>query len=53
MDVDESWHARRRYIALEAMKKLLDPELVEPSEQSFELVEEVLELEAQNAIYTT
>ncbi|KUK69953.1 MAG: hypothetical protein XD89_0602, partial [Anaerolineae bacterium 49_20] len=25
----------------------------EPSEQSFELVDELLELEAQNAIYTT
>ncbi|KUK70757.1 MAG: hypothetical protein XD89_0273, partial [Anaerolineae bacterium 49_20] len=27
--------------------------LEEPSEQSFELVDELLELEAQNAIYTT
>jgi hypothetical protein len=35
------------------MNKLLKPELEEPSGQSFELVDELLELEAQNAIYTT
>jgi len=35
------------------MNKRLNFELAEPSEQSFELVDELLELEAQNAIYTT
>lgn len=53
MDVDENWRGGRRYMAQESMNKLLNPELEEPSEQSFELVDELLELEAQNAIYTT
>ena len=53
MDVDENWRGRRRYMAQEGMKKLLNSELEEPSRQSFELVDELLELEAQNAIYTT
>ncbi len=39
-------------MAQEGMKNVLDLELVEPSKQSFELVEELLELEAQNSIYT-
>jgi hypothetical protein len=33
------------------MNKRLNSELAEPSEQSIELVNELLELEAQNAIY--
>jgi len=53
MDVDENWRGGRRYMAQESMNKLLNPELEEPSEQSFELVDELLELEAQNAAYTT
>jgi hypothetical protein len=53
MDVDENWRGGRRYMAQEGMNKLLNPELEEPSKQSFELVDELLELEAQNAIYTT
>jgi hypothetical protein len=40
-------------MALEGIRKLLTFELKEPSEQSFKLVDELLELEAQNAIYTT
>ncbi len=40
-------------MAREGIQKLLNPELEEPSEQRFELVNELLELEAQNAIYTT
>jgi transposase-like protein len=44
MDVDENWRIGRRYMAQEGMIKLLNPELAEPSEQSFELVDELLEL---------
>ena len=51
-DVDENWHGGRRYMAQESMNKLLNPELEEPSKQSFDLVDKLLELEAQNAIYT-
>lgn len=53
MDTDENWRGGRRYMAKEGIDELLNPELEEPSEQSFELVDELLELEAQNAIYTT
>jgi transposase-like protein len=44
MDVDENRRIGRRYMAQEGMIKLLNPELAEPSEQSFELVDELLEL---------
>jgi len=40
-------------MAQESMNKLLNPMLEETSEQRFELSDELLELEAQNAIYTT
>jgi len=53
MDINENWRGGRRYMAQEGMNKLLNPELEEPSEQKFELVDELLELEAQNTIYTT
>ncbi len=53
MDVDENWRGGRRYMAQESMNQLLNPNLEEPSKQSFELVDELLELEVQNAIYTT
>ena len=52
MDTDENWRGSRRYMAKEGIDKLLHPELEEPSEQSLELVDDLLELEAQNAIYT-
>jgi hypothetical protein len=35
------------------MNKLLNPQLEEPSDQHFDLFDELLELEAQNTIYTT
>jgi transposase-like protein len=53
MDIDENWRGGRRYMAREGIQKLLNPELEEPSEQGLTLVDELLELEAQNAIYTT
>jgi hypothetical protein len=53
MEIDEDWRGGRRYMAQEGMNKLLNPMLEDPSEHSFELVDELLELEAQNAIYTT
>ena len=53
MDVDENWRGGRRYMAQEGMQTLLNPEFSDPSEQSFTLVEELLELEVQNSIYTT
>jgi len=53
MDTDENWRGGRRYMAQEGINKLLNPELEEPSEKSLELADELLELEAQNAIYTT
>lgn len=53
MDTDENWRGGRRYMAQDGMNKLLKPDLEVPSGQSFELVDELLELEAQNAIYTT
>jgi hypothetical protein len=40
-------------MAQEGIQKLLNPELEEPSEQRFQFVDELLELEAQNSIYTT
>jgi hypothetical protein len=53
MDMDENWRGGRRYMAQEGIQKLLKPELEEASEQRFELVDELLALEAQNAIYTS
>ncbi len=53
MDTDENWRGERRYMAQEGMSKLLNPELAEPSEKSFNLVDELLKLEVQNVIYTT
>lgn len=53
MDIDENWRGGRRYMAQEGIDELLKPEFEEPLEQSFELVDKLLELEAHNAIYTT
>jgi transposase-like protein len=53
MDTDENWRGGRRYLAQEGMNKLLNPQLEEPSDQHFDLFDELLELEAQNTIYTT
>jgi len=40
-------------MAQEGIEKLLKPEHEESSEQDFDFVGELLELEAQNSIYTT
>jgi len=53
METDENWRGGRRYMAKKGMNKLLCSECEEPSEQRFELVDDLLELEAQNVIYTT
>jgi len=53
MDMDEDWRGSRRYMAEKGIQKLLTPDLEEPSRQDFSLVNELLELEAQNAFYTT
>jgi len=53
MDMDEDWRGSRRYMAEKGIQKLLNPEFEEHSEHSFKLVDELLELEAQNVIYTT
>ncbi len=53
MDIDENWRGGRRYMAQDGINKLLNPEFEEHSEHSFKLVDELLELEAQNVIYTT
>ena len=47
MDVDVNWKGGRRYMAHEGINKLLNPGLEEPSEQSFEFIDELLELEPQ------
>jgi transposase-like protein len=52
MDIDENWRGGRRYMAQDGINKLLNPEFEEHSEHSFKLVDELLELEAQNVIYT-
>jgi hypothetical protein len=40
-------------MAQEGINNLLNPELEEPSEQSFKLIDELLKLEAQISIYNT
>jgi len=40
-------------MAEDGIQKLLKPEFEEPSGRDFNLVNELLELEAQNSIYTT
>jgi len=50
MDTNENWRGGRRYIAKERIDKLFHPELEEPSEQSLDLIDNLWELEAQNAI---
>jgi len=40
-------------MAEKGIQKLLTPDPEEPSRQDFSLVNELLELEAQNSIYTT
>ena len=53
MDIDEDWRGSRCYMAEKGIQKLLTPDFEEPSRQDFSLVNELLELEAQNSIYTT
>ncbi len=53
MDMDENWRGSRRYMAQEGIQKLLNPQLDASSEQRFQLVDELLELEVQNAINIT
>jgi len=53
MDMDEDWRGSRRYLAEKGIQMLLTPDLEEFSKQDFSLVNELLELEAQNSIYTT
>jgi len=53
MDMDENWRGSRRYMAEDGIQKLLKPEFEEPSGRDFNLVNELLDLEAQNSIYTT
>lgn len=53
MDMDEDWRGGRRYMAEDGIQKLLTPDFEEPSRRDFSLVNELLELEAQNSIYTT
>jgi len=53
MDMDEDWRGGRRSMAENGIQKLLTPYFEEPSRRDFSLVNELLELEAQNSIYTT
>jgi hypothetical protein len=54
MNVDEDWRARRRYMAKQGIEKLFDPELEKSiNKKDFILDEALIDLEAQNAIYTT
>jgi hypothetical protein len=53
MDMDGDWRGSRSYMAEKGNQKLLTPDLDEPSIQDFSLVNELLELEAQNLIYIT
>jgi len=53
MAMDEDWRGGRRYMAEDGIQKLLTPDFEEPSRRDFSLVNELLELEAQNSIYTT
>lgn len=53
MDMDEDWRGSRRYMAEKGFQRLLTPDSEEQSRQDFSLVNALLDLEAQNAIYTT
>ena len=53
MNIDEDWRADRRYMAKEGIQKLFDPETEKDSNIEFILEEELINLEAQNSIYTT
>jgi hypothetical protein len=53
MDIEENWWGGRRYMAQEGINELFNSECEDPSEKRFEFVDELLELEAQNLIYTT
>ena len=53
MDMDEDWRNGRIFMAENGIQKLLTPDFEEPSRRDFSLVNELLELEAQKAIYTT
>jgi transposase-like protein len=54
MNVDEDWRAGRRYMAKQGIEKLFDPELEKSiNKKDFILDEALIDLEAQNAIYTT
>ena len=51
--MDEDWRGGRRHMAENGIQKLLTPDFEEPSRRDFSLVNELLELEAQNSIVTT
>lgn len=53
MYTDESCRDVRDYLAQEGIQKFLNPNLNELSEQSFEPVDELLELKVHNLIFTT
>ncbi|MHA1267804.1 MAG: hypothetical protein ACTSRS_21405, partial [Candidatus Helarchaeota archaeon] len=54
MNVDEDWRAGRCYMAKEGIQKLYDPELEKNTiNDGFILDESLINLEAQNSIYTT
>ena len=53
MNIDEDWRAGRNYMAKEGVQKLFNPETKKDSNIKFILEEELINLEAQNSIYTT
>jgi len=53
MNIDEDWRAGRLYMAKDGIQKLLNPEMEKDSNTKFILEEELINLEAQNSIYTT
>jgi transposase-like protein len=54
MNVDEDWRSGRRYMAKKGIEKLFDSELEKnTNENDFILENSMINLEAQNSIYTT
>lgn len=54
MNIDEDWRAGRRYMAKKGIEKLFEQETENNSNKNnFILDEALINLEAQNAIYTT
>ncbi|MEA3327074.1 MAG: hypothetical protein U9R53_07160 [Chloroflexota bacterium] len=51
--MSDNWRGGRRYMAENGIQKLLTPYFEEPSRRDLSFVNELLELEAQNSIYTT